>query len=367
MFDILLYGVWHVAYQRPHHLVRWLKNRGIRTCIVTQKHIFQPPRPEFQHSELISNIRYLKAFPALGRPMLCVRNVMLNVQEKKVFQELVNNIPVIAYNVPHVLPRKAKPLVFDCLDDFSAFHERLDKSCDRRQRNLAEMADLIWCTSRKLYDLWHRLYPEKTHLIPNGADIQHFSGTVEFSPREYRPMLSGKRPMVGYFGAIASWLDRDLLRRVADELPEVQFVLVGPIYRGCDGPWPENVFLFGTQPYTRLPEIVRQWDCCIIPFILNDLTRATNPVKMYEYLAAGKPVVSTPLPEVQAYQRAGIVETAGNPTDFAEAIMRSIESCWDKGLTDERIAIARKNSWEARFKKAYETITPFLPRGWPTP
>ena len=364
MRDILLYGYWHGTYQRPHHLVRWLEKQGISTRVLTQCPIFQLPSAEFQHPNLCSCLRYVRTFPIPTCFMAPVRSALIAVQETEAYRNLGNNIPVIVYNVTRVLPRKAKPLVFDCLDDFAGFGSKRNKEYERLQNKLAKKADVIWTTSHKLYNLWYKRYPEKTHLIPNGVDVEHFSSAVEFTPPAERPLLRGKEAIVGYVGVIAHWFDYHLLRRVVESLSEVQFVLVGPVYPGCEWPWPDNVTLIGIQPYNKLPQILRQWDCCIIPFVVNDLTNATNPVKMYEYLAAGKPVVSTRLPEVQEYERAGIVETAGNPTDFAAAIMKSIESCWDKRLIDERLAVAKENSWEIRWEAAYKTLEPFLPADW---
>lgn len=364
MRDILLYGYWHGIFQRPHHLVKWLKNRGINTHILTQKPLFQRPAEEFRYPQLCSDVHYITNFPLPTRLMTPVRKALTRAQEMKAYHELADNVPVIIYNISRALPRKAKPLVFDCLDDFAGFGSTRNREYDHLQKNLARKADVIWATSHKLYNLWHRHYPDKTYMVANGADVEDFASVVEYAPAAERPLLQEKKAIVGYFGAISPWFDRKLLLRVAENLPEVQFVLVGPVYSGCEEKYPCNVSLLGIRPYKELPKLACQWDCCIVPFVINELTKATNPVKMYEYLAAGKPVVATRLPEVQKYERAGIVETADNPKDFSAAIMKSIESCWDRSLIDERIAIAKKNSWEARFESAYETIKQFLPSDW---
>jgi len=195
----------------------------------------------------------------------------------------------------------------------------------------------------------------------NGADVAHFSSALGYKPIKNSALLPArKKALVGYFGAISNWFDFGLIINVARLLSEVQFVLVGPVYCKTRHVWPENVSLIGEKPYIELPNILKECDCCIIPFVINDLTNATNPIKLFEYFAAGKPVVSTPLPEVFKYRSIGVLETAETPEEYAAAIQRCIELSQNATLVKERNAIVQNNSWEIRFELARKTMQPFM-------
>jgi len=277
------------------------------------------------------------------------------------FQKYAHEIPTIIYCVPTALPDSARPLVFDCIDDFGWFGNKRDEEKDILQYKLAERADIIWTTSDILYKRWYEEFPTKTYLIPNGADVVHFSCALRYKSINNSMLLPArKKALVGYFGAISNWFDFGLIIAVARMLSDVQFVLVGPLYCKSRHDWPENVSLIGEKPYAELPKLLRECDCCIIPFVINDLTNATNPIKLFEYFAAGKPVVSTPLPEVLKYRSIGVLETAETPEEYAAAIERCIKFSLNADLVKERHAIAQNNSWEIRFELAYKTMEPFM-------
>jgi len=360
MHDLVMYvSGWNAEpYQRDHHFTSLFERQGIKTCVLTRGSKYQ--KYPFEHNDVCSELRYIGSFPLRSRLTKGLTRAFVAWQEYKAFRQLVDNIPVIINCIPRVLPEKAKPLVFDCCDDFAAFGPKRNTEIDRLQYKLAKKADLIWTTSHKLYDYWHKQFPNKTYLIPNGADVQHFASSVGFSPEPNRPLLAGRSAIVGYCGAIASWFDFRLVIEVAERLPGLQFVLVGPVYSKSRYVWPDNVTLLGPKAYAELPLIMKQFDCCIIPFIVNDLTKATNPIKLFEYFAAGKPVVSTALFEVQQYQGVGVLETANNVEDFAAAIEISINLSWSKDMVRKRLLIAQKNSWETRFEAAYKTLVPLL-------
>ena len=365
MCDIIFYGYWHIPYQRPHHFVRLFKLRGVMTCVLTRMRISGKSPSVFKHYNECSSPNYIRVFPLQSRFPKKISHAFIKWQERKAFHKLADNIPAIIYTIPMAIPEKANPLVFDCIDDFAAFGRSRDKNRERLQYKIAKKSDVIWATSKKLYELLHSEFPEKTHFIPNGSDVNHFSIAIGFSPEVNRALLAGKRALVGYCGAISSWFDFKLLIDVSKRLSDVQFVLVGPIYTKVSKAWPENITVLGAQPYSKLPWILKECDCCIIPFVLNDLTNATNPIKLYEYFAAGKPVVSTPLIEVERFKSNGILETAGTADEFAMAIERSINTSWSKDKIKRRLMIAKENSWEARFETAFKSIIPFLPDGWP--
>lgn len=157
----------------------------------------------------------------------------------------------------------------------------------------------------------------------NGADTDHFRNIPEggsYTPA-FRKLLDSGRPMVGYYGAVAAWFDYEMLEYAAKALPEVEFVLMGKIY---DGTWYQsglaqvpNVHFLGAVPYAEIPRYARHFRVCTIPFLVNDITNATSPLKLFEYMALGKPILTTDMRESRKYVS---VNRATDRFDFLEKL-----------------------------------------------
>jgi len=165
------------------------------------------------------------------------------------------------------------------------------------------------------------------------------------------------RPVVGYVGAVSSWLDQELLAAVARAHRDWTVILIGPVDTGVEllKSLP-NVYFLGQKEYSLLPAYVKGFDVTVIPFKINDLTRGVNPVKLYEYLAAGRPVVSTALPEVLPFRP--VVSTSLNPVEFVKMVEDELAGdCSEKAAS--RVQLARRHSWQARAVAVSEAITRF--------
>lgn len=230
-------------------------------------------------------------------------------------------------------------VVYDCVDDFAEWHPY--------EPAMLARADAVVVTSTALAD---RLRPSHSRLtlIPNGCDFDFFNRRpLNFAPRD---LPARRQPRAFFMGAWGSWVDSQAVARAARLLPHWDFIIVGPPFGG-HRIWGRNIYNLGIRSYEMLPAYLHNVDVCLIPFLENNVTRAANPVKLWEYLAAGKPVVSTPLPEVMPLQH--LVRIAPGP-QFAQAIPAALA---DQHLEPFRIAAAKANSWEAR----YEAIAQFLP------
>jgi hypothetical protein len=193
-------------------------------------------------------------------------------------------------------------------------------------------------------------------IIRNGADVQHFSRV----PASLS--LEKTRPIVGYFGAISEWFDFKLLLAVAKMRPQWDFILIGSTF-GCEhipAVLPANVQLLGEKPYTELPGYLHAFDVCLVPFKVVELTRCTNPVKVYEYLSAGKPVVATALPEVLAMD--GMVRTASSPDEFVAALDQAMLEREDAGLAERRQGWAVEHSWAHRVTRLDSEVSRLYPK-----
>ena len=231
-------------------------------------------------------------------------------------------------------------VVYDCMDDHSGFSTN-DSEMLRHEETLLAESDLVLATSRLLEEKTSQT-AKRTLLLPNAADYEHFARLPQSRPLEH---LDG--PILGYYGAIAEWFDIDLVRTAAMLRPDWQFVLIGHTF-GANVSWLEqlqNVHLLGEKPYTELPDYLHQFNVACIPFVLNGLTLATNPVKFYEYLSAGKPVVSVDLPELQPYREHYYCARTG------EELVRQVENALRENsaeAVESRRALARQNTWRHR-------------------
>ena len=254
--------------------------------------------------------------------------------------------------------------VYDCMDRWSEFPDALTDVkygalVASAEQRLLDRADVVFCSAAGLFEAKRSSARGRTVLVRNGADIEHFSPKQRTPPPELAAL---RRPVVGYVGALADWVDFELLRSVILSRPDWSFVFIGPLFgskSAGDARALElisglpNVHLLGTRPYADVPAYVESFDVATIPFKVNGLTDDTDPIKVYEYLAAGVPVVSTPLPEVL---RLPDVRIAAHSADFVRACEEAIGERRNPELVAARTAAAAANSWAARAEVAWLTM-----------
>ncbi len=241
------------------------------------------------------------------------------------------------------------PIVYDCMDDHSGF---LDNGPEviQTERRLIGSADLVVASSRRLYE-GIRARSRSAVLVRNACEYEHFDGGDD------RPASREGRPTIGYYGAIAEWFDGPLVAELARLRPEWQFELIGSTLGGNVRPLEAlaNVRLRGECPYVELPARIAGWDAFIIPFRRLPLTEATNPVKVYEMLATGRPAVAVGLPELVTIARRGLIRLAATAEQFAAAIDAVLREN-DPALAAARRAFARRNTWSARHRAMARAI-----------
>lgn len=241
-------------------------------------------------------------------------------------------------------------IVFDCID----YPEEQFKHWNRGIDQLRQNADFIFVTSQKLYEL-NKGYKNKTYICKNGADYNHFSMEKNILSNKPEDMKNIKGPIIGYFGAIADWIDWKLINFLAEK-NKFSIVLIGPFFKMVSLPVKhDNLYYLGQKDYTVLPAYLQQFDACIIPFLKNKLTSACNPIKMYEYLSAGKPVITTNLEECR-------VETVKHSNTYQEFYDNIIDCLNNDNTVDieKRKLFAKENSWETRVRYIRSVIEPKL-------
>ena len=232
--------------------------------------------------------------------------------------------PILWYYTPQALAfsdhLERRVTVYDCMDELSAF-AGADPALPAREQALLRRADLVFTGGRSLFDA-KRSGHDNVHLFPSGVDAAHFRPARDglADPDDQRRV---PHPRVGFYGVLDERLDAGLLAAVADLRPDVQFVLIGPTAKIDPGALPSraNLHYLGAKPYAALPGYVANWQAALMPFAINEATRFISPTKTPEYLAAGLPVVSTPIADVaRQYGDCPGVQIAGTPEAFAACI-----------------------------------------------
>lgn len=209
-------------------------------------------------------------------------------------------------------------LVYDCMDELSLFMHA-PMTLREREAELMARADLVFTGGQSLYEAKRRMHP-RVFSFPSSVDVGHFSPSDRLrDPADQRAL---PRPRIGFFGVLDERLDLELIERLARERPDYQFVFVGPVVKIAESALPRfrNLHYLGPKRYEELPHYLSGWDVATMPFALNDATRFISPTKTLEYLAAGKPVVSTAVRDVvRPYGELGIVRIAA-AGDFSSAL-----------------------------------------------
>lgn len=216
----------------------------------------------------------------------------------------------------HLVPAAT---VYDCMDELSGFWGA-PRALRERERDLLRSADLVFTGGRSLYEAKRALRPS-AHLFPSSIDASHFRRARGLQPEPPDQAELG-RPRLGYFGVIDERLDLELLAAAADLRPDFTFVMIGPVAKIDRAALPRrpNIHYLGQKPYAELPAYIAGWDVALMPFARNDSTRFISPTKTPEYLASGRPVVSTSIRDVvEPYGREGLVAIADAPADFVAA------------------------------------------------
>lgn len=249
-------------------------------------------------------------------------------------------------NVGRLLGRLKESLViYHCVDEYSAFSGVSREAITRMERDLVERADLVLTSSEKLCADRAAINPN-TRFVTHGVNVGHFAQALDQGIEMPADLRDLPRPVVGFFGLLADWVDLDLVRALATARPHWSFVLVGKQATGVGAVRGlPNVHLLGQKPYGTLPAYCRGFDVGIIPFRTNDLTLRANPLKLREYLAAGLPVVSTPLPEVARYRP--FVHLAEGVSGFTRAVTAALGER-SPALDRARALAMESESWETR-------------------
>jgi GT2 family glycosyltransferase len=361
-FDLLCFPIidWHFRFQRPQQILSRLAKKGHRIFYLSTRLSGLDAR-EVQ-VEAVDEQVLLLSLPGNSR-----FNIYRHIPSENTIKKGVEALSdflidqdcgevVLLVHLPFWAPyaealkkRFGWPIIYDCMDEHSGFETNTEAMVSAEGR-LIDSADLVVVSSLPLQKKLVSRRP--VHLLRNACDYKHFN---KLSSREQGPLADLKSPIIGYYGAIAEWFDLQTLERALSARPEWMFVLIGHVsdarVHELNG-YP-NLKLLGEKPYGELPSYLSGFDVCVIPFKRTPLTEATNPVKVYEYLASGKPVVARRLPELEEFGKDLFLYE--RPEEFIFQIEQALKED-NASLRRKRQGIAAANRWELRVDAYHDFI-----------
>ena len=342
---------WDFVFQRPQHLM----SRFARDMTVV---FWEEPLEIDPRETAFLKVRQAEGFPNVR---VVTPHLPQNLSEERREEALKRLLdvhvascerPLIAwYYTPMMLPFSrhldASVVVYDCMDELSKFRFAPENLLGLEQE-LIDRADLLFTGGASLYEAKKDRH-SNAHCFPSSVDLKHFAEGRRELPQP-ADQADLKHPRLGFYGVIDERFDLDLLRQAADMRPDWSFVMVGPVVKiGQDElPRAANIHYLGGKTYEQLPTYLSGWDVALMPFAMNESTQFISPTKTPEYLAGGKPVVSTPVRDVvRSYGHLQGVHIAHDADGFVRCCEKALVQSREGGdWLAEADLILSATSWE---------------------
>jgi UDP-galactopyranose mutase len=343
---------WNFVFQRPQHLmVRFARNRRVYFVEEPVFGDFDRPTVSVDMHDGVSVV-----VPHLPRHFDADA---ANAAQRAALDDLIARAGLRRYVLWYYTPAALRfsdhldpaAVVYDCMDELSAFKGASSDLPQLEQRLMAR-ADLVLTGGQSLYEVKKRRH-QNIHAMPSSVDVAHFAAARHdgADPLDQRDVA---RPRLGFFGVLDERLDIPLLAGLADARPDWHLVMVGPVVKidQADLPQRPNIHYLGSKGYADLPRYIAGWDVALLPFARNDATRFISPTKTPEYLAAGKPVVSTSIRDViTPYGELGLVYIADTVPDMVRACNAALREP-QAGRRSRADSFLRGMSWDATWQRA---------------
>jgi glycosyltransferase involved in cell wall biosynthesis len=346
---------WTFVFQRPNHLMSRCARR--QRVFFIEEPVFDAPESSLDVEEVLPNL--LRVVPQVRRGEAAgetVVNAMLLelCRERHVTSALHWYYTPMMLGIAKGLPRSAT--VYDCMDELANFLHA-PAELHAREKQLLQEADVVFTGGRMLYESKRKRHPN-VHAIPSSVDVEHFAQARAVLPAP-SDQAALARPRIGYCGVIDERIDQALLAYIAQARPEWQLIMLGPVVKIALESLPKvsNIHYLGLKRYEELPRYLSSWDAAIMPFAQNDATRFISPTKTPEYLAAGKPVVSTPIADViEPYGRLELVRIGADPATFVSELGWALATRSPE-LEKRRDAWLANLSWDATWAKMQSLLS----------
>lgn len=333
---------WGYLFQRPQQLARALTQLGHTVLYAADPKFAHPPDNQVRGVYRLPDGTILYADGRGGRMIASVRRRVICWQYWPHQRDFRRHLP------------PDSKLIYDCVDDLDVFHQY--PNIHRDHADTIARADLVLASSHRLVETVKGNRPDAL-LVPNAVTYDDFADPRPCDFPELDRLRAQSDVIVGYYGALAEWIDWDLLLKAAVARRDWTFLLVGDVWMHIQAQQrlrrEPNVHIWDRQPYERLPALLANFDVAIIPFCVNKLMHAVSPIKLFEYMAGGKPVVSTPLEECRRFP---LVRVAGSPEQFIREIEWSLGPGQSEQHRAELQACAADNTWLARAQTVVQKL-----------
>jgi UDP-galactopyranose mutase len=347
---------WDFVYQRPQHLFsRCARERRV---FFIEEPIYDDGPIRLDVSPREDGLHVVVPHLTHGTPDVS-RDAVLQGLIDRLFADYRIRDHILWYYTPMAMSftRHLEPVavVYDCMDELSAF-KGAPPALRFYEAELFNRADVIFTGGQSLYEAKRKQH-RNVHAFPSSIDVKHFAQarTITEDPLDQKDI---PHPRLGFFGVIDERLDIDLIKGLAEARPDWHLVIIGPVVKinEADLPRGENIHYLGGKSYTELPTYLAGWDVALLTFARNESTRFISPTKTPEYLAAGKPVVSTSIRDViRPYEQLGLVRIADSVEDFVVAVEAAMKD--DLQAHVRRVdAFLSKISWDRTWGEMRELI-----------
>jgi glycosyltransferase involved in cell wall biosynthesis len=357
-FDVIVFSHlrWDFVYQRPQHLLSRFSK---------QNRVFFIEEPVFGSSTNCKTINKKSENIYVITPGITqgISNEKIPEILNKFLLSLISKYRIQKYLFWYYDPmairftKDLEPLavVYDCMDELSLF-KGAPPFLIENERTLFKMADVVFTGGNNLYEAKKHLHIN-IFAFPSSIDKEHFSSGTKGSDPEDQMNIPHNR--VGFFGVIDERMDIELLKRLAERMTDTHFIIIGPVVKidQSDLPVADNIHYLGSKPYADLPAYLANWDVAFMPFAINDSTRFISPTKTPEFLAAGIPVVSSPIHDVvHPYGDQGLVYIANGAAEFHDAIDKALANKDNQDWKNKVEEMLLHNSWDLTWSKMREKI-----------
>ena len=339
---------WDFVYQRPQHLLsRFAKHT--RLFFVEEPYFDNPQEPWLEVSPREDNVKIVVAHLPQG-----LSPEQVEVEQRQLLDKFFAETGLQRYifwvYTPMALgfTNHFQPVltIYDCMDELAAFKFAPTRLKELEQE-LFRKADLVFTGGQSLYEAKKEQHP-RVYAFPSSIDKAHFAQARQ-NLSQPADQASIADPRIGFFGVIDERSDLELLAAVADAKPDWQLIMIGPVVKidPADLPQRPNLHYLGGKSYKELPTYLSGWSVAMLPFAINESTRFISPTKTPEYLAAGKPVVSTPIRDVvRPYGEQKLVHIASTPQEFVAALEKALAQQNDAEWRARVDAFLENVSWD---------------------
>lgn len=351
--DFIVWGVidWHFRHQRPQQIAQALAAEGDRVFYVSSN-LIEANKPGFSIEPLDKDgrlfqihlcVKSLTVIYHHAPTAAVIQQLLASVGELMLWAKTAKIINLVQhpfwYPIAQQLPNSQ--LVYDCMDHHEGF-ENTGKEVVALEHNLFRVADLTVTTSGFLDDIVAKHTPRR-EIIRNAGEFEYFAKV----PRSIYRDPQGRK-IIGYYGAIAEWFDIELIRQLSQRFNDCLILLVGAdtVNAKAQLKPQKNIIFVGEVPYVELTHYLYAFDVCLLPFKVIPLILATNPVKVYEYLGAGKPVVAVDVPEIKQF--GNLVRVGTNHENFIEQVSTVLTEPVSEAAIADRKAFAEQQTWHHR-------------------